>query len=127
MHNMVNFGLLAAEIVSGFGAPQLYFQRLPRLGSVTARQSSSERQSNFAALNRGRHLCSAERPSRWALAHISSYDGLLSEMCQPSYQLGMICCNRTICKVMINHLSVNADDMLLTSTAVQWLSIIVCV
>ena len=49
-----------------------YFQRLPRLGSVTARQSSSERQPNFAALNRGRRLCSAGRPSRWALAHISS-------------------------------------------------------
>jgi len=32
----------------------------------------SERQPNFAALNRGRHLCSAGRPSRWALAHISS-------------------------------------------------------
>ena len=49
-----------------------YFQRLPRLGSVTARQSTSERQPNIAALNRGRHLCSAGRPSRWALAHISS-------------------------------------------------------
>jgi len=40
------------------------------IGSVTARHSSSERQPNFAALNRGRHLCSAGRPSRWALAHI---------------------------------------------------------
>ena len=28
------------------------------------------RQPNFAALNRGHHLCSAGRPSRWALAHI---------------------------------------------------------
>jgi len=28
--------------------------------------------SQTAALNRGRHLYSAERPSRWALAHISS-------------------------------------------------------
>jgi len=45
------------------------FQRVSRLGSVTA---STERQPNFAALNRGRHLCSAGRPSRWALAHISS-------------------------------------------------------
>jgi len=45
---------------------------LPRLGSVTARQSSSERQPNYVALNRARHLCSAGRPSRWALAHISS-------------------------------------------------------
>ena len=34
--------------------------------------SSSGRQPNFAALNRWRHLCSAGRPSRWALAHISS-------------------------------------------------------
>ena len=49
-----------------------YFQWLPRLGSVTARQSSSERQPNYAALNRARHQCSAGRPSRWALAHISS-------------------------------------------------------
>jgi len=56
-HNMVNFGPLAAE----FGS---------RLGSVTARYSSSGRQPNFAALNRGRHLCSAGRPSRWVLAHI---------------------------------------------------------
>jgi len=32
--------------------------------------SSSGRQPNFAALNRGRHLCSAGRPSGWALAHI---------------------------------------------------------
>jgi len=46
------------------------FQPVSRLGSVTARQSSSERHPNFAALNRGRHLCSAGRPSRWALAHI---------------------------------------------------------
>jgi len=30
---------------------------------------SSGRQPNFAALNRGRHLCSAGRPSHWALIH----------------------------------------------------------
>ena len=47
-------------------------QRVSRLGSVTAQHSSSGRQPNFAALNRGRHQYSAERPSRWALAHISS-------------------------------------------------------
>jgi len=41
-----------------------------RLGSVTARHSSSGRQPNFAALNRGRHLYSAGPPSRWAFAHI---------------------------------------------------------
>jgi len=37
---------------------------------MTARHSGSGRQPNFAALNRGRHLYSAGRPSRWALAHI---------------------------------------------------------
>ena len=35
-----------------------------------ARHSSSGRQPNFAALNRGRHLYLEGRPSRWALAHI---------------------------------------------------------
>ena len=35
--------------------------------------SSSGRQPNFAALNRGRQLCSVGRPSRWTLAHILVY------------------------------------------------------
>ena len=48
------------------------FQLVSRLGSVTALHSSSGRQPNFAALNRGRHLYSAGLISRWALAHISS-------------------------------------------------------
>jgi len=46
------------------------FQWLSLLGIVTARHSTTGRQPNFAALNRGRHLYSAGRPSRWALAHI---------------------------------------------------------
>ena len=54
------------------------FQRVSRLGTVTARHSSSGRQPNFAALNRGRHLYSAGRPSHWALAHISSIASSLS-------------------------------------------------
>ena len=50
------------------------FQRLSRLGSVTARHSSSGRWRNCGVkLNRGRHLYLAGRPSRWALAHISSF------------------------------------------------------
>jgi len=48
------------------------FQRASRLGSLTARHSSIGRQPHFAAMNRGRQLYSAGRPSRWALAHISS-------------------------------------------------------
>ena len=48
------------------------FQRLSRLGSLAARQSSSERQPNFAALNRGRHLCSAGRPCTLGIGPHSS-------------------------------------------------------
>jgi len=69
-HNIVNFGPLVAEIdpvvwgplqiSTGFASWQRY---------CTA--SSSRRQPNFVTLNRGRHLCSAGRPSHWALAHIS--------------------------------------------------------
>jgi len=46
------------------------FQRVSHLGSITAQHSSTGRQPNFAALNRGRHLHSAGRPPRWVLAHI---------------------------------------------------------
>ena len=46
------------------------FPWLSPLGIVTARHSSSGRQPNFAALNKGHHLYSAGRPSRSALAHI---------------------------------------------------------
>ena len=40
------------------------------VGSINAWQSSSGRETNFVALNSGRHLYSAERPSCWALTHI---------------------------------------------------------
>jgi len=71
-YNMVNFGPLAAEISSGVWRTPANFNgfRVLALGSVTTRHSSSGRQPNFAALNRGRHMYSAGRPSRWALAHI---------------------------------------------------------
>jgi len=68
---MVNFGPLAAEIVSlvwgtpgnfnGFGVLAALLQGTLVVGV-----------SRTAALNRGRHLYSTGRPSRWALAHISS-------------------------------------------------------
>jgi len=73
-HNMVNFGLLAAEIgwpVWGTPANFNWFCVLAALLHYCT-ASSSGLQPNFAALNRGRHLYSAGRPSRWALAHISS-------------------------------------------------------
>ena len=70
-HNMANFGRLAAQMIllASLGQPSK-FQRVSRLASVTARHSSSGCQPNVAALNRGRHLYSAGRPSRWASAHI---------------------------------------------------------
>ena len=69
LHNMVNFGPLAAEILSLVWGTQLIstgFASWQRYCTA----SSSGRQPKFAALNRGRHLCSTGRPSRWALAHI---------------------------------------------------------
>jgi len=46
------------------------FQRVSRLGRVTAWHSSSGHQPNFVVLSRGRHLYSAGWTSCWALAHI---------------------------------------------------------
>ena len=44
---------------------KLWFHvKIKLLGSVNARHSSSGCQPNFVALNRGRHLYSARRPSR---------------------------------------------------------------
>ena len=68
---MVNFGLLAAEIVSlVWGTPANFkgFLVLAALlhGNLVVGVSQT------AAFNRGRHLYSAGRPSGWALAHISS-------------------------------------------------------
>jgi len=75
------------------------FQRVSRLGSVTARDSSSGRQPNFAALNRGRHLYSAGRPSRWALAHISSSFLLFSSH---RSQIGCLRYFHTWCGLSVN-------------------------
>ena len=57
------------DLLASLGHP-CTFQRVLRLGSVSVRHCSSGRQPNFAALNSGRHLYSAGRPSRWPLAHI---------------------------------------------------------
>ena len=67
---MVNFGPLAAEMgLPVWGRHPSTFQRVSRLGSVTARHSSSGCHPKFVALNRGCHLYLAGRPPRWALAH----------------------------------------------------------
>jgi len=68
-YNIVNFGLLAAEIVSlVWGTPANFngFRVLAALlhGTLVVGVSQT------AAFNRGRYLYSAGRPSGWALAHI---------------------------------------------------------
>jgi len=69
--NMVNFGLLTAEICCRVWVTPANFNGFRVLAcSVTAQHSISVRQPNFAAWNRGRHLYSAGRPSRWSLAHM---------------------------------------------------------
>ena len=67
--NMVNFGPLTAEIGSGvWDTPDNFnvFRVLAALlhGTLVVGVSQT------LASNRGRHLYSAGRPSRWALAHI---------------------------------------------------------
>ena len=69
LYNMVNFGPLAAEsgpVVWGTPANFNGFRFLATLlhGTLVVGVSQT------AALNRGRHLYSAGRPSRWAFAHI---------------------------------------------------------
>jgi len=69
--NMVNFGLLAAEICWWvWGTPANFngFHILAALLYSTLVVGVSQ----TAALNRGRQLYSAGRSPRWALAHISS-------------------------------------------------------
>jgi len=71
-HNMVNFGPLAAEIISLVWGTPGNFNGFPVLAALL-HGTLVVGVSQTAALNRGRHLCSAGRPSRWALAHISSF------------------------------------------------------
>jgi len=64
-------GPLAAEIVSLVWGTPGNFNRFRVLASLL-HGTLVVGVSQTAALNRGRHLYSAGRPSRWALAHISS-------------------------------------------------------
>jgi len=64
-YNMVNVGPPAAEIFSLLWGTPANFNGFHVLAALLHSQT--------AALNRGRHLYSAGRPSRWAFAHISSF------------------------------------------------------
>ena len=71
-HNMVNFGPLAAEILSLVWGTQVISTGFASLAALL-HGSLVVGVSQTAALNRGRNLYSAGRPSRWAFAHISSF------------------------------------------------------
>jgi len=72
-YSMVNFGPLAAEIVSLVWGTPTNFNGFRFLAALL--------HSITAVFNRGRHLHSAGRPSRWALAHISSWTFFASSYC----------------------------------------------
>jgi len=71
--NMVNFGAQAAEIGSGVRGTPANFNGFRVLAALLHRGTLVVVVSQTAALNRGRHLYSAGRPSRWVLAHILVY------------------------------------------------------
>jgi len=69
-HNMVNFSPLAAEIRWQVWGTPANFHGFPVLAALLHGTLVVGVSQTFAALNRGRHLYSAGRPSRWALAYI---------------------------------------------------------
>jgi len=68
--NMVNFGPVTAEIDWRVWGTPSYFNGYRVLAALLHGSLVVDVSQTFAALNRGRHLCSAGRPSRWALVHI---------------------------------------------------------
>jgi len=70
-HNLVNFGPLTAESDPVVWGTPANFNGFGVLASALLHGTPVLGVSRtFAALNRGHHLYSAGRPSRWALAHI---------------------------------------------------------
>ena len=81
VHNMVNFGLLAAEIDPVVWGTPSNFNGFHVLAALLHGSQVVSVSQTFAALKRGRHLCSAGRPSGWALAHILVPFRLLLHYC----------------------------------------------
>jgi len=81
-HNMVNFGPLAVEIVSLVWGTPANFNRF-RVLAALLHGTLVVGVSQTAAFNRGCHLYSAGRPSRWASAHIFSF--FIPHPCQLFY------------------------------------------
>jgi len=98
-HNMVNLGLLAAEICWRVWGTPANFNGFCVLAALL--HGSSGRQPNFAALSRGRHLYLAGRPSRWALATFLVCSDFLAENTRRAATLktDCSCCNSCRCQI----------------------------
>jgi len=83
--NMVYFGLLAAEICWRVWGTPAHFNGF-RVLAALLHSTLVVGVSQTTALNKGRHLYSAERTSRWALAHISRIQQSVNR--QPAVLLG---------------------------------------
>jgi len=71
MYSMAHFRPTTADILSLVWGNPANFNGFCLLAALLhGIRSSSGRQQNFAALNRGGHLYSAGRSSRWAMAHM---------------------------------------------------------
>jgi len=101
------------DLLASLGHPSK-FQWVLHVGSITARHSSIGRQSNFAALNRGHHLYSAGRPSRWALAHISSFCAVQNNVVVDPFRL----LSTAVLQTMFNCASYN--DSRADAEATHW-------
>ena len=66
------------DLLASLGHPSI-FERVSRLGTALLHGTLVVGVSQTAVLNRGCHLYPAGRPSRWALAHVSSYLSTLPE------------------------------------------------
>ena len=101
-HNMVNFGPLAAEIVSLVWGTPANFNGFRVLACVTARHSSSWRQPNFAALNRGRHLYSAGRHhvGHWPTFLVFYPPPPITLQVETSRPIAISCCMTGVAKVL---------------------------
>jgi len=72
LHNMANFGPLAAEICWRVWGTPANFNGFRVLAALLGTLVVGVSKTLWVALNRGHHLYLAGEPSRWALAHISS-------------------------------------------------------
>ena len=96
LHNMVNFGPLTAEIGSGVWGTPGNFNGF-RVLAVLLHGTLVVGVSQAAALNRGSHLYSARRSSRWAVAHILVYLSFGRTFWIEAAHLRLLNCSTKLC------------------------------